>query len=255
MLLAIDSGNTNIVCALFDQQELKATFRLSSQIFTADELALRLKSLLALKEYALEDITDIIIANVVPQQQFALETFCKQYCKCQPLIVGKNTKLPCKANIDNPDEVGADRLVNAVAAFKRYQSAAIIIDFGTATTFDVVDNNGNYSGGVIAPGIDLSLKALHAAAAKLPLIQIEKPSSAIGTNTAAAMQAGIFYGYKGLIKDIISNIKDKKAYGQAKVIATGGLASLFFNEMSEIDHHEPELTINGLQHIYTYNKR
>ena len=198
-------------------------------------------------------ITGAVVASVVPQTLFDLRMLARHYFHTELMIVGApGIKTGVGVKIDNPSEVGADRLVNAFAAWKRYHQALIVVDFGTATTFDVVSGKGDYIGGVIAPGVNLSLDALHKAAAKLPNIGIQKPAKVIGTNTIGAMQSGIYYGYAGLVESIAARIQQE--YGaKMKVIATGGLASLYAKACPVIEQLEPDLTIYGLKELYELN--
>ncbi|MCE3233329.1 MAG: type pantothenate kinase [Rickettsiaceae bacterium] len=255
MLLVVDTGNTNTVFAVFDKDELKGKWRLSAnRNRTADEYAVALTQFLQLEGLERGQIKNVIIASVVPQNIFSLKMLCRNYLNCEPLIVGEsNVKLNIEVKIDRPSEVGADRLVNSVAAFNKYGGNAIIIDFGTATTFDVIGKNGEYLGGVISPGINLSIDALHRAAAKLPEVDVARPKKVIGTSTVSAMQSGVFWGYIGLIEGITERIQ--KEYGaQMKVLATGGLAPLFAGATNKIEHLESDLTIYGLKQIYENNK-
>jgi type III pantothenate kinase len=200
-----------------------------------------------------DDIDAAIIANVVPETQFSLKTLCRKYFGCDPLIVGDpGVDLGIEILVDAPDEVGADRLVNAVAAHRRYGGPLIIIDFGTATTFDVVDENGNYFGGVIAPGINLSLDALHSAAAQLPRVAVERPERVIGKHTVPAMMSGIYWGYIGLIEGLVARIVDEFD-SPMKVVATGGLAPLFAEGTEAIEALDLELTLRGLAEIHQRN--
>jgi type III pantothenate kinase len=254
MLLAIDAGNTNIVFAVFDGETLVKEWRLSTDSRrTADEYALFLLQLMTLEHINKAVVTEAIISTVVPGVLFALRTLCRQYFNCEALIVGAaDIKLGVQVIVERPSEVGADRLVNSIAAYKKFGGNTIIIDFGTATTFDVINKQGDYIGGVIAPGINLSLDALHKAAAKLPNIAIERPASIIGKSTISAMQSGIYFGYVGLIEGILHRIQEQ--YGEPmKTVATGGLASLFYKEMKEIEYLERDLTMIGLQIIYQRN--
>lgn len=254
MLLVIDAGNTNTVFAVFNDSELVGKWRISTDPRrTADEYILHLSYLLALEELSLEAIDGVIISNVVPQSSYALKQFSRKYLNCEPLIVGEgNVAVGIEVVLDRPSEIGADRMVNAVAALNRFGGNVVIIDFGTATTFDVVSEKGQYIGGVIAPGINLSIEALHMAAAKLPQVAVAKPAKVIGTSTVEAMQSGIYWGYIGLIEGIISRIKKEKNV-PFKVLATGGLAPLFFEATDAIEHLEMDLTIFGLQQIYKIN--
>lgn len=254
MLLAIDVGNTNIVFAVFSGDDLEGKWRLSTDTSrTSDEYAVVFRDLLQLNGINFSDIKNIIISSVVPQHTFEIKNFCNDYFSCKPMVIGeKGVKVGMDIDVDRASEVGADRLVNAVSAYKTYKKAAIIIDFGTATTFDVINKKGAYIGGLIAPGINLSLDALHAAAAKLPEIAIKKPSKVIGKSTVSAMQSGIYFGYKGLIEGIIANIRSE-IEEEMITIATGGLAPLFAESTDSIEHLEPNLTINGLNEIYKIN--
>lgn len=260
MLLAIDAGNTNIAFAVFKGKKIIAHCRFATDPKrTADELAVQFSQFLELKKMELGDITSVIVSNVVPPLKFALGRFALDYCGVEPLVVGMDgVKLGAKAIVDQPAEVGADRLVNTVAAYAISKGPAIVVDFGTATTFDIVDAKGNYRGGVIAPGIHLSLDALQKAAARLPEVSISRPESVIGTNTVKCMQSGIYYGYIGLIEGILARLKAemKPLTGPCrKVIATGGLASLFARAGKFFDHVEPDLTLNGLRLIYERNTK
>ena len=255
MLLAIDSGNTNIVFAVYDGDRVRGEWRASTDAErTADELGVWLTQLLSIEGLARTDISAAIIASVVPAMVFGLKTLCRRYFKCEPLVVGDDgVDLGLKVLLDRPEEVGADRLVNAVAAHHCYPGPLIIIDFGTATTFDVVDTLGNYCGGAIAPGINLSLQALHTAAAKLPRVAIGRPRQVIGKATVPAMQSGIFWGYVGLIEGLVTRIKEEAACGEMLVVATGGLAPLFHEAIPAIDRLDPDLTLRGLLLIHRMN--
>ncbi len=251
MLLAIDAGNTNTVFAVFDKNKLKGQWRfITDPKRTADEHALGLITLMQMEGIKSSVIKDVIISSVVPRSLFSLKTLARQYFSCEPLVVGEDgLKVNIKIRVDKPSEVGADRIVNAVEAHKKFKKPAIILDFGTATTFDVINDKGDYLGGVIAPGINLSLDALQAAAAKLPDVAIRKPEKVIATSTIPAMQSGIYWGYVGLIEGICNGIK--KEYNKNMiVIATGGLASLFSKATKVINYHEPDLTIYGLNTIF-----
>ncbi|MDA5193754.1 type III pantothenate kinase [Govanella unica] len=252
MLLAIDAGNTNVVFALMSEDGVRHRWRISTVgNRTADEYMVWLIQLMQLENLKPEGITGAIIATVVPQTLFPLQLLCRRYFQCEPLVIGA-------AEVDlgiavKAQDVGADRLVNAVAAHDIYGGALVILDFGTATTFDVVDEEGAYIGGVISPGINLSLEALHMAAAKLPRIAVERPERVIGRATVPAMQSGVYWGYVGLIEGIVSRIKAE--YGAPmKVIATGGLATLFYSATDVIEAVDQELTIKGLRMIYQLNQ-
>jgi type III pantothenate kinase len=255
MLLAIDVGNTNTKLAIFDGGALKGAWRIATDTTrTADEYAVWLTQLMELQGLRRGDLDTGIIASVVPETTFNLVTLCRRYFSIQPLLVGEpSVKLGIKAVIDRPEEVGADRLVNAVAAQERYGGPLIIVDFGTATTFDLVDRDGNYAGGVIAPGINLSLKALYMAAAKLPRVDIRRPQRAIATNTVQAMQSGIFWGYIGLIEGIVARMR-AEAEAELPVIATGGLAPMFAGATSAITSVDSDITLRGLLLIHERNR-
>ena len=254
MLLAINANNTNTVFAVWDGDQLRGQWRAATDPKrTADEYVVWLDHLLALDGLSRADLTGTIIGSVVPEANFNLLTLCRRYCGSQPVIVGEaGVDLGARALVDRPEEVGADRLVNTIAAHNRYPTPLIVVDFGTATTFDVVDEDGNYRGGVIAPGINLSLTALHMAAAKLPSVRIRRVEQVIGTNTVACMQSGIYWGYVGLVEGLVARIKHE--YGKPMgVIATGGLAPVFDGATAVIEKVDPTLTLWGLRLIYAKN--
>jgi len=256
MLLAIDAGNTNIVFAVFDGGEMRAEWRAVTETTrTADEYAVLLNPLLQLQGLSFSDLDAAIIATVVPQALFDLRLFCRRYLNCEALVVGDaDVDLGIEVHTDRPSAVGADRLVNAVAAHERYKGALIVVDFGTATTFDIVDENGNYEGGVIAPGVNVSAEALHQAAAMLPRVAVGRTQNVIGKDTVPAMQSGLFWGYVGLIEGLITRIKEE--YGKPMtVIGTGGLATPFHRQTQMIDHLDHDLTIRGLIQIHARNAK
>ncbi len=255
MLLAIDSGNTNVVFAVFEGDVLRGQWRSSTDPHrSADEYAVWLTQLMALEGLEPAAIRGAIIANVVPAIMHELKTLCRRYFRCEPLAVGDDgVDVGIRVLVDAPDEVGADRLVNAVAAHERYPGPVIVIDFGTATTFDVVDSQGNYCGGVIAPGINLSLEALSMAAARLPPVPIARPSRVIGKATVPAMRSGIFWGYVGLIEGLVARIREEFGANMT-VVATGGLAPMFTEATDVIAHHDEDLTLRGLMLIYRRNR-
>lgn len=256
MLLAIDAGNTNIVFAVFDGEQVRGEWRASTHTDrTADELGVWLMQLLTTENLKREDVSAVIIASVVPAIVFNLKTLCRRYFGCEPKVVGdEGVELGIQVLLDRPEEVGADRLVNAVAAHKFYQAPLIVIDFGTATTFDVVDGSGNYCGGAIAPGINLSLEALHMAAAKLPRVAIGRPKQVIGKATVPAMMSGIFWGYVGLIEGLVRRMEEEYG-GKMLVVATGGLAPLFAESTPVINELASDLTLRGLLEIHRRNSR
>ena len=254
MLLTIDSGNTNIVFALYEGACQRGVWRsVNDPRRTADEYGVWLSQLMTLNDFAVADIDAAIIATVVPEALYSLRTLCRGYFGCEPMVVGEpGVELGIDALVDTPAEVGADRLVNAVGAHERFGGPLIVIDFGTATTFDVVDARGNYAGGVIAPGINLSLDALHMAAAQLPRVGVRRPETVIGKRTVPAMLSGIYWGYVGLIEGLVARIRDE--FGEPmQVIATGGLAPLFAEGTGVIDALDPEMTLRGLALIYRRN--
>ena len=260
MLLAIEQGNTNTLFAIHDGSSWQAEWRTATESTrTADEYAVWLLQLLSLQKLALDDITACIISSVVPQSIFNLRNLSRRYLKVEPMVIGENVDLGMDVRITKPSEAGADRLVNAIAAHAETPGNLIIVDFGTATTFDVVSADGAYQGGVIAPGINLSMDALYQAAAKLPRIAVEPPTSpsggnlgVIGKGTVHAMQSGVFWGYVGLIEGLVARITSEIG-GAATVIATGGLATLFNRHTSAIDKVDGDLTIRGLIRIHALN--
>ena len=249
MLLAIDAGNTNIVFALVRDREIVARWRIATEARrTADEYAVWLSQLLALEGHERGAITGVIIATVVPRALHNLQTLARKYFGCEPLIAGQPpVEWGFEIDVKEPGSLGADRAVNAIAAHTLHPGDLIVIDFGTATTFEVVDFNGAYKGGIIAPGINLSLDALVTAAAKLPRIAIEAPADAsvIGRDTVSQMHIGIYWGYIGMIEGLVARLKAEIGR-PAKVIATGGLAVLFEAHTTAFDVIEPDLTIQGL---------
>lgn len=255
MLLAIDAGNTNTVFAVFEDEKLLGQWRMATDARrTADEYGVWLLQLMGRAGIDPKRIKHAIVSSVVPQTLFALKSLSYNYFGTELLVVGDpKVKTGISARIERANEVGADRLVNALAARMRYGTPLIIVDFGTATTFDIVDDAGDYVGGIIAPGVNLSLEALHKAAAKLPNVAVEKPAKVIGTSTVSAMQSGIFWGYVSMIEGIATRIRAE--YGKPmKLIATGGLSSLFGRGTNIIDHQDPDLTIMGLKAIFELNR-
>jgi type III pantothenate kinase len=255
MLLAIDAGNTNIVFALFADETMLASWRATTNSQrTGDEYAVFLRAAMHEKKLDHTNITGAIIGSVVPDANFHLIQLCRDHFDCAPLMIGSPDVDPgIKILLDRPEDIGADRIINAVGGAASYKPPLLLIDFGTATTFDVVDADGNYAGGAIAPGINLSLRALHMAAAKLPHISIAPSKRVIAKNTVDAMQSGIYWGYTGLIEGMIARIK--KEFGKPMtVIATGGLAKLFSGAVEGIEHFDDGLTLRGLQRIYERNR-
>lgn len=254
MLFVIDAGNTNIVFAVHDGRGVRAEWRAVTETTrTADEYAVLLAPLFSMHGLSFSDIDSAIIASVVPAALFDLRLFCRRYVQCEPLVVGEpEVDLGIGIRVERPEIVGADRLVNTIAAHERYSGALIVVDFGTATTFDVVSAAGDYEGGAIAPGVNISAEALHQAAAMLPRVAVHRPQSVIGRDTVPAMQSGLFWGYIGLIEGLVSRIKQE--YGQPMtVVGTGGLAAPFHKQTQAIDYLDPDLTIRGLVLIYQRN--
>ncbi len=253
MLLAIEQGNTNTLYAIHDGEGWIAQWRTATDSMrTADEYAVWLHQLLEMQGLKLTDLTACIISSVVPQSIFNLRNLSRRYLHVDPLVIGENAELGIEVRIDKPSEAGADRLVNAIGAHMLYPGALIVVDSGTATNFDIVAPDGAFEGGAIAPGINLSMQALHAAAARLPRVAIRKPDKVIGTDTVGAMQSGVYWGYVSLIEGLIARIKAE--YGAPMtVIATGGVASLFEGALPSIDTFDSDLTIRGLLEIWRRN--
>jgi type III pantothenate kinase len=255
MLLAIEQGNTNTMFAIHDGKEWIAQWRAATESTrTADEYVVWLSQLLSMQGLGFRAIDACIISSVVPQSIFNLRNLSRRYFGVEPLVIGENAKLGVDVRIDKPSEAGADRLVNAVGAHMIYPGPLIVIDSGTATTFDIVAADGAFEGGIIAPGINLSMQALHEAAAKLPRIAIQRPARnrVVGTDTVSAMQSGVFWGYISLIEGLVARIKAERAEPMT-VVATGGVASLFEGATDSIDHFDSDLTIRGLLEIHRRN--
>ena len=251
MLLANDAGNTNIVFAVHDGKETRAEWRAVTETTrTSDEYAVLLQPLLQLQGLTFADIDSAIIATVVPAALFDLRQLCRKYLHCEPLVIGDpDLNLGIEVHASG---AGADRLVNTVAAHERYKGALIVVDFGTATTFDVVSETGDYEGGIIAPGANVSAEALHGAAAMLPRVAVARTQNVIGKGTVSAMQSGLYWGYISLIEGLVARIKEE--YGKPMtVIGTGGLANLFYKQTTAIEHLDPDLTIRGLVQIHARN--
>ncbi|NMD72209.1 type III pantothenate kinase [Bacillus sp. DNRA2] len=253
MIFVFDVGNTNIVLGVYDNDELKHHWRIeTNRNRTEDEFGMIVKQLFDHANLSFSEINGIIISSVVPPIMFALERMCNKYFHVKPLVVGPGIKTGLNIKYENPREVGADRIVNAVAAIHEYGSPLIIVDFGTATTYCYVNEHHQYMGGAIAPGIGISTEALYSRAAKLPRIEIVRPDHIIGKNTVSAMQAGILYGYVGQVEGIVQRMKAQSPE-TPKVIATGGLATLIAEESKVIDVVDPYLTLKGLKLIYKRN--
>ncbi|WP_110926100.1 type III pantothenate kinase [Bacillus massiliglaciei] len=254
MIFVLDVGNTNTALGVYEGDTLKYHWRIeTSRNKTEDEYGMVVKSLFQHENLDSEQIDGIIISSVVPPIMFSLERMCQKYFGIKPLVVGPGVKTGLNIKYENPREVGADRIVNAVAGIHEYKSPLIIVDFGTATTYCYINEDKQYMGGAIAPGINISTEALYTRASKLPRIEITRPEGIIGKNTVSAMQAGIVYGFVGQVEGIVSRIK-KQSKEEPMVIATGGLAPLIANESTVIDTVDPYLTLKGLQLIYKRNR-
>ncbi len=254
MLLTVDVGNTNINIGVFDGSKLKATWRVATGVHRMpDEYASLLLNLFDRQGIDASQITDAILCSVVPTLVGVFEEVCRRYLKVLPLVVESGVKTGVRICLDNPREVGADRVVNAVAAHQLYGGSVIVIDLGTATTFDAVSEDGDYLGGAIAPGIAIATEALFTRTAALPRVELTHPKRAVGRNTVAAMQSGIVFGYAGLIEGIVARIQQEMG-GKAKVVATGGYAELLARETPVIEVVNPDLTLVGLRLIYEMNK-
>ena len=255
MLLAIDTGNTNTLFAIHDGKEWIVEWRIATNATrTADEYAVWFHQLLVMQGLSFQDISDCVISTVVPQSLFNMRNLSRRHLNVDPIIIGEEgVKIGIGIRNVNPKEVGADRLVTALGAIKRYKGNLIIIDSGTATTFDVISEDGYFEGGIISPGINLSVKALHKAAAQLPRIEIRRPDNVVGHSTVSAMQSGIFWGYIGLIDGLVERIIEEENRSFT-VIGTGGVASLFEGASRTIKHYDSNLTIDGLLEIWRLNK-
>jgi len=255
MIICLDVGNTNIKYAVFDGDKLKISFRVATEHKkTSDEYGGQLISILGNNGIKAGDITGGIISSVVPPLDYTLERMCLNYLKIKPLMLAPGLKTGLNLRVDNAKEVGADRVVNNVAAVKKYGYPLIIIDFGTATTFNVIDEKGEFTGGVIAPGIKGSLDSLVNGTAKLPRVEIERPASVIGKNTVTNMQSGIVFGFAGLVEYLVKKIKREMKSESVKVIATGGFSEVIAKEISCIDKVDKLLTLDGLKYLYDLNK-
>ncbi|MCM8709538.1 type III pantothenate kinase [Clostridium sp. SYSU_GA19001] len=258
MILVLDVGNTNIVLGVYEGKNLIADWRLATDSKrTSDEYGVQVTQLFMQKKLDYTKIEGVIISSVVPNIMYTIEHMIRKYFNMTPLIVGPGIKTGINIKYDNPKEVGADRIVNAVAAHEKYNRPLIIIDFGTATTFCAVTKNGDYLGGTITPGIKISAEALFERAAKLPRVELVKTPGVICKNTVTSMQAGIIYGYTGAVDFIVEKMKkEMETYGEKNplVVATGGLATLISRESKHIEKIDPYLTLEGLRIIYEKNK-
>lgn len=254
MLLVIDIGNTNIVLGVYQGERLESEWRVATdKAKTPDEYGILVRNLFALSGRGFADIHAIIISSVVPTMTGIMERLARQFFNLKPYVVGPGIRTGMVIQYDNPREVGADRIVNAVAGYEKYRTALIIVDFGTATTFDYVNRRGEYCGGAIAPGLAISMEALFQKASKLPRVEVTKPPQVIARNTVNSMQSGIVFGYVGLVDGIVTRMKGE-AKDNPKVIATGGLAALIAPETRTIDAVEEYLTLEGLRILYERNR-
>ena len=256
MLLVIDVGNTNITLGVFKREELLGTFRMTTKLpRTSDEYGIMLKELVERQGILSKDIHAVIIASVVPDIMHSLGSAMIKYFGIKPIIVSAGIKTGIRIMTENPKQVGADRIVDAVAAYTLYGGPVIVIDFGTATTYDIVGPEASFEGAVIAPGIRTSAQAMWGQAAMLPAIEIKKPDTILAKETVSSMQAGIVFGQIGQVEDIVDRIRREAGYTDAKVVASGGLGNIIARETEVIDVYDPQLTLKGLRIIYEKNKR
>lgn len=254
MLLVIDVGNTNTVLGMYRDGVLQHSWRLTTdKVRTVDEYAMLVHELFGLSQLHFTDIDDVIISCVVPPMMGTLDGLCRKYFKLKPYVVGPGIKTGMPILYDNPKEVGADRIVNAVAAYEKHRRSLIVVDFGTATTFDYISARGEYLGGAISPGLVISTEALFDRASKLPRVEFSRPPQVVAKNTVNSIQAGIFYGYVGLVDGIVRRMKEELR-DQPLVVATGGVSGMISAASQTIDEVDPNLTLDGLQIIYLRNK-
>ena len=256
MILVVDVGNTNINFGVYEREKMLVMFKLMSKLSrTSDEYGLAIRELLSLNDINHKEITGAIIASVVPNVMHSLTTAIERYVNCKPLIVGPGIKTGIKIAIENPKELGADRIVDAVAAYEKYGGPVLILDFGTATTYDLVSADGSFIVGIMAPGLRISAKALWEDTAKLPEIEIKKPASILTQETVSSMQAGLVYGQIGQSEYIIDKVREESGLTDMKVIATGGLGSIISKETKKIEVYDKFLTLDGLRILYEKNHR
>lgn len=255
MLLVIDVGNTNITLGIFKKEKLLATFRMTTkQSRTSDEFGILMRLMIQERGLDKDDVHDVIISSVVPDVMYSLNSAIIKYFKTKPLIVGPGIKSGIRIVTDNPKEIGADRIVDVAAGYTLYGGPVLVIDFGTATTYDLVDEKGAFIAGITSPGIEISARALWQDAAKLPKIAIEKPKSILAKETITSMQAGLVYGYIGQAEYIIDKVKEESGLSNLKVVATGGLGKIIADETNRIDIYDNMLTLKGLRIIYEKNR-
>ncbi len=256
MILTLDVGNTNITCGIFDGEDLRASFRITTKLpRTSDEYGMMLCNLIEKNELTVSDIKDAIICSVVPNVMHSLQGGVIKYLHITPLIVEAGIKTGIRIVTPNPQQIGADRIVDAVAAYEIYGGPVLVIDYGTATTYDLVDETGAFLGGITAPGIRISAKALWEDAAKLPEIEIKKPEKVLGKDTITSMQSGLVYGQIGQTEYIIKRVKEEMGMDNIKVVATGGLGRIIANETNSIDVYDPTLTLKGIHLVYKKQNR
>ena len=256
MILALDVGNTNITCGVFDGDTIKASFRITTKMpRTSDEYAMIIMTLLEKNEVSVSEIHDAIICSVVPNIMHSLQNALIKYFNIKPIIVGVGIKTGIRIATSNPQQIGADRIVDAVAAYELYGGPVLVIDFGTATTYDFVDETGTFQGGITAPGIRISAKALWQDAAKLPEIEIKKPATVLGKDTISSMQSGLVYGQIGQTEYLIKRVREDFGIENMKVVATGGLGRIISNETSAIDVYDTNLTLKGINLVYKKQNR
>lgn len=254
MLFVIDVGNTNITMGVFKEQKLLATFRMTAkQPRTSDEYGIQLCALLEHRDFDIRDVKAVVVSSVVPDIMHSLGSAIIKYFNIKPMVISSNLEMGLKINTEHPKEIGPDRIVDAVAAYEKYGGPVIVVDFGTATTYDVVSADGVFEGGVISPGIRTSARALWGGAAMLPEIEIKKPDHILAKETVASMQGGLVYGYIGQTEYIVNKLKEA-GYEDAIVVATGGLGNILVSETDSIDIYDPTLTLDGLRIIYEKNK-
>lgn len=255
MLLVIDVGNTNITLGVFKKEELVATFRMTTkQSRTSDEFGILMRLMIQERGLDKDEVKDVIISSVVPDVMYSLNSAIIKYFHTKPLNVGPGIKSGIRISTGNPKEIGADRIVDAVAAYEIYGGPVLVLDYGTGTTYDLVDENGAFVAGITAPGIEISAQALWQGAAKLPKIAIEKPESILAKETITSMQAGLVYGCIGQTEYIIEKVKEESGYKDLKVVATGGLGKIIADETDKIDVYDNMLTLKGLRIIYEKNR-